>query len=346
MHGRRKMYQTAVNNPDQFHIMVVDDNDTIRDTVRQTVEIDGYLCSTAASGVDALKILENENVDVIITDIRMPGLSGIEITKKVKKVYDTDVIVMTGFAEDFTYEKIIEIGASDFFQKPVSAREIMLRLKRVLKERVLFKERKQADEALKISFNKLKRAHEQTVAALVSMNEIRDPYTSGHQLRVSRLSCQIAEHMGLSADMIDGIRIAGLLHDIGKISVPVEILIKPGKITKEEFNIIKEHPRIGYNILKEIEFPWPVAKIVFQHHERVDGSGYPLELQGEEILLEAKIIAVADIVEAMSSHRPYRPAFGLDKALDEINQQREIIFDPMVVDACLGLASSADFKFE
>ncbi len=340
------MYQTAVNNPDQFHIMVVDDNDTIRDTVRQTVEIDGYLCSTAASGVDALKILENENVDVIITDIRMPGLSGIEITKKVKKVYDTDVIVMTGFAEDFTYEKIIEIGASDFFQKPVSAREIMLRLKRVLKERVLFKERKQADEALKISFNKLKRAHEQTVAALVSMNEIRDPYTSGHQLRVSRLSCQIAEHMGLSADMIDGIRIAGLLHDIGKISVPVEILIKPGKITKEEFNIIKKHPRIGYNILKEIEFPWPVAKIVFQHHERVDGSGYPLELQGEEILLEAKIIAVADIVEAMSSHRPYRPAFGLDKALDEINQQREIIFDPMVVDACLGLASSADFKFE
>lgn len=346
MHGRRKMYQTAVNNPDQFHIMVVDDNDMIRDTIRQTVEIDGYLCSTAASGVDALKILENENVDVIITDIRMPGLSGIEITKKVKKVYDTDVIVMTGFAEDFTYEKIIEIGASDFFQKPVSAREIMLRLKRVLKERVLFKERKQADEALKISFNKLKRAHEQTVAALVSMNEIRDPYTSGHQLRVSRLSCQIAEHMGLSADMIDGIRIAGLLHDIGKISVPVEILIKPGKITKEEFNIIKEHPRIGYNILKEIEFPWPVAKIVFQHHERVDGSGYPLELQGEEILLEAKIIAVADIVEAMSSHRPYRPAFGLDKALDEINQQREIIFDPMVVDACLGLASSADFKFE
>lgn len=340
------MYQTAVNNPDQFHIMVVDDNDMIRDTIRQTVEIDGYLCSTAASGVDALKILENENVDVIITDIRMPGLSGIEITKKVKKVYDTDVIVMTGFAEDFTYEKIIEIGASDFFQKPVSAREIMLRLKRVLKERVLFKERKQADEALKISFNKLKRAHEQTVAALVSMNEIRDPYTSGHQLRVSRLSCQIAEHMGLSADMIDGIRIAGLLHDIGKISVPVEILIKPGKITKEEFNIIKEHPRIGYNILKEIEFPWPVAKIVFQHHERVDGSGYPLELQGEEILLEAKIIAVADIVEAMSSHRPYRPAFGLDKALDEINQQREIIFDPMVVDACLGLASSADFKFE
>ncbi len=340
------MYQAAENNPGQFHIMVVDDNDTIRDTVRQSVEIDGYLCSTAESGVKALKILENENVDVIITDINMPGLSGIEITKKVKKVYDTDVIVMTGFAKDFTYEKIIEIGASDFFQKPVSTREIMLRLKRVLKERVLFKERKQAGEALKISFNKLKKAHEQTVTALVSMNEIRDPYTSGHQLRVSRLSCQIAEHMGLPVDMIDGIRIAGLLHDIGKISVPTEILMKPGKITKEEFNIIKKHPRIGYNILKEIEFEWPVAKIVFQHHERVDGSGYPLELQGEEILLEAKIIAVADIIEAMSSHRPYRPAIGLDKALEEVSQKQKITFDHVVVEACLGLASSADFKLE
>jgi putative nucleotidyltransferase with HDIG domain len=145
--------------------------------------------------------------------------------------------------------------------------------------------------------------------------------------------------MGLSAELIKGLRIAGLLHDIGKLSVPAEILSKPGEITKDERNIIKNHCRVGYDILKGIEFPWPIAKIVLQHHERMDGSGYPLGIQGEEILLEARIIAVADVIEAMSSHRPYRAALGLDEALEEIRKNRGISFDPVVVDACLDLAA-------
>jgi putative nucleotidyltransferase with HDIG domain len=152
--------------------------------------------------------------------------------------------------------------------------------------------------------------------------------------------------MGLSADLIKGLRIAGLLHDIGKISVPAEILSKPGKITKDERNIIKNHCRVGYDILKGIEFQWPVAEIVLQHHERIDGSGYPLGLQGEEILLEARILAVADVIEAMSSHRPYRAALGLDEALEEIRKNRGSLFDPLVVDACLDLASKGKLKFE
>lgn len=333
---------------DNFHIMVVEDDELARDMIKQNVESAGYECTIAESGVDALKIIDagKKNVDVIITDIRMPGLNGIELTMKVKDRYDTDVIVMTGFAEDFTYDKVIESGASDFFQKPINPRELMLRLKRVLKERILFAERNQADLELKQSFDKLRRAQDQTVVALASASEIRDPYTSGHQQRVTKLACAIAENMDLSENQIEGLRIAGLLHDIGKISVPAEILSKPGKITQDEYNIIKQHCQIGYEILKGIEFPWPVAQIVLQHHEKMNGSGYPQGLIGEEILLEARILTVADVMEAMSSHRPYRAGLGIDKALDEVMNNKSTFFDPAVVDICWDLFSKGKFKFE
>ncbi len=336
------------SNGDNFHIMVVEDDELTRDMIKQNVESAGYECTIAESGEDALKIIDEgkKNVDVIITDIRMPGLNGIELTMKVKDKHDTDVIVMTGFAEDFTYEKVIESGASDFFQKPINPRELMLRLKRVLKERILFAERNQADVELKQSFDKLRRAQDQTVVALASASEIRDPYTSGHQQRVTKLACAIAESMDLSENLIEGLRIAGLLHDIGKISVPAEILSKPGKITQDEYNIIKQHCRIGYEILKGIEFPWPVAQIVLQHHEKMNGSGYPQGLIGEEILLEARILTVADVIEAMSSHRPYRAGLGIDKALDEVMNNKSTFFDPAVVDICWNLFSSGKFKFE
>ena len=241
---------------DNFHILVVEDDELIRDMIQQNVEGAGYECTIAESGVDALKILDegNKNVDVIITDIRMPGLNGIELTMKVKDKHDSDIIVMTGFAEDFTYEKVIESGASDFFQKPIHPRELMLRLKRVLKERILLAERNQADADLKKSFEKLRRAQNQTVVALASASEIRDPYTSGHQQRVTKLACSIAEKMGLTENLIEGLRIAGLLHDIGKISVPAEILSKPGKITQDEYNIIKQHlPVLMSPMVKQLQ---------------------------------------------------------------------------------------------
>lgn len=342
------MEKTIQNPSDVFHILIVEDDELIRDMIQQNVENAGYECSIAVTGAEALKILDEreKNVDVIITDIGMPGINGIELTMKVKKNYDSDVIVMTGIAEDFTYEKVIESGASDFFQKPINPRELMLRLKRVLRERILLSERKQADEKIKQSFEKLRIAQEQTVIALASAAEIRDPYTSGHQQRVTKLACSIAENMGLSRNFIEGLRISSLLHDIGKICVPAEILSKPGKITQDEFNIIKQHCQVGYDILKGIEFQWPVAKIVLQHHERMNGSGYPAGLMGEDILLEARILAVADIIEAMSSHRPYRPGLGIDKALEEIINNRSILFDPVVVDASWDLFSSGKFEFD
>jgi len=207
-------------------------------------------------------------------------------------------------------------------------------------------ERKRAEEERKRSAEKLQSALMQTIRAIALTIEKRDPYTAGHQQRVAQLAAAIAKQMGLSQEQINGIRLAGLIHDIGKIYVPAEILSRPGRLSDFEFNFIKTHPQVGYDILKSMELPWPIAQIVLQHHERLDGSGYPAGLKGDEILLEAKILAVADVIEAMSSHRPYRPAHSIDKALEEISQNKGVLYDPEVVDACLKLFAEKGFKFE
>ena len=165
----------------------------------------------------------------------------------------------------------------------------------------------------------------------------RDPYTVDHQQRATHLAVAIAQRMGLSEERIEELHVAGSLHDLGKIAVPNEILSKPGKLTDLEFAIIKTHPQVAYNILKPLEIPGQVTNIIMQHHERINGSGYPHGLGNREILLEAKILGVADVVEAMCSHRPYRPALGIDMALEEISQKRGLLYDPEVVDSCLSL---------
>ncbi|MCK4356545.1 PAS domain S-box protein [Candidatus Bipolaricaulota bacterium] len=183
------------------------------------------------------------------------------------------------------------------------------------------------------------------IKALAATTETRDPYTAGHQQRVTSLAVALAEEMSIPDHQKTGIRVASLLHDIGKMSIPAEILSKPTKLTEMEFALIKNHPKVAYDILRVIDFPWPVADIVLQHHERLNGSGYPNGLKGDEILLEARIICVADVVEAMSSHRPYRPACGLDKALEEIKENAGKLYDPKIVDACLKLFANGIFKF-
>jgi PAS domain S-box-containing protein/putative nucleotidyltransferase with HDIG domain len=183
------------------------------------------------------------------------------------------------------------------------------------------------------------------VDAIAAMAEARDPYTAGHQRRVAELAGALATELGLADDVIEGIRLAGNIHDIGKVSVPAEILVRPGRLSPLEWEMVKGHPQVGSEIVKEIEFPWPVAEMIHQHHERSDGSGYPRGLRGEEILLGARIIGVADTVEAMSSHRPYRPAKGLGAGLDEITKGRGTLFDGPVVDACLRLFREGRFAF-
>jgi HD-GYP domain-containing protein (c-di-GMP phosphodiesterase class II) len=205
-------------------------------------------------------------------------------------------------------------------------------------------ERKRAEEVLQQTLASLRKAFDTTIQVMVSAVEMRDPYTSGHQTRSTDIARAIATEMGLPQDKIDGIRLAGSIHDIGKLSIPAEILAKPTKLTDLEFSLIKEHSRVGYEMLKDVESPWPLAQIVYQHHERINGSGYPRNLKGDEILIEARIMAVADVVESMASHRPYRPALGIEAALEEIEKNKGILYDAAIADACLRLFREKNYK--
>jgi PAS domain S-box-containing protein len=207
-------------------------------------------------------------------------------------------------------------------------------------------DRKRAEEELRKSLEQLRRAIQTTIQVLVMAVEMKDPYTAGHQRRMTNLARTMATEMGLPPEKIEGLRMAGVIHDIGKITLPTEILSKPTKLSAIELSLIREHVRLGYDILKDVESPWPLAEIVLQHHERLDGSGYPRGLKGEEILIEARILAVADVVEAMASHRPYRPALGIDAAMEEIEQNRGLLYDSHVVDTCLRVFREEGYEFE
>ncbi|MBI5724400.1 MAG: HD domain-containing protein [Planctomycetes bacterium] len=206
-------------------------------------------------------------------------------------------------------------------------------------------DQKNSDEELKASLQMVRTVMDGVVHALSAAAELRDPYTAGHQKRVSELACAIARKMDLDDEDYEAVRVAGLLHDIGKIYVPAELLVKPGKLTPVEFGIIKVHPEAGHGILKTIDFPWPVAQIVQQHHERIDGTGYPGGLMGSDIILGARIIAVADVVEAMASHRPYRPALGIKVALKEIAEGHPAAYDSLAVRACTEMFNTNSFEF-
>jgi PAS domain S-box-containing protein/putative nucleotidyltransferase with HDIG domain len=206
--------------------------------------------------------------------------------------------------------------------------------------------RKSEEEALRESQQKILNALYQMIDSMAAITAIRDPFTEMHQRRVSKLSVQIALEMGLTGQTIEVLKVAAIIHDIGKIYVPADILNKPGKLSDIEMGIVKVHVISGYDILKPIEFPWPITDIVLQHHERLDGSGYPSGLMGDEICVEARIMAVADVVEAMISHRPYRPALSIDKALDEISRNAGRLYDTRAVDACVTLFSHKGFKFD
>jgi PAS domain S-box-containing protein/putative nucleotidyltransferase with HDIG domain len=194
--------------------------------------------------------------------------------------------------------------------------------------------RKSLHRQLQRNIDEMQQTMEGIISVIAITVEKRDPYTAGHQRRVAELACAIANEMNLTDEHKDGIRMAGNIHDIGKISIPAEILSKPGQISEIELNIIKEHSKTGYDIVRNIDFPWPIAEIIYQHHEYLNGTGYPRGLRGDEILLETRILTVADVVDAMSSHRPYRAALGISFALDEIRRDRGILYDPDVVDAC------------
>jgi HD-GYP domain-containing protein (c-di-GMP phosphodiesterase class II) len=248
----------------------------------------------------------------------------------------------------------MKIGVYNYIIKPFEQTGVLISVRNALHRRQLeidnraYREslQKQVAErtaALQDSMEKLGKALEGSIQAIARTVETRDPYTAGHQQRVADIASAMAVEMGLSDAFAYGIRMGGVIHDLGKISVPVAILSKPGRINNIEFDLIKTHPTVGFDILKTIEFPWPIAQMVLQHHERINGSGYPSGLAGEEVILEAKILGVADVVEAMASHRPYRPALGIDKALEEISKNRGELYDSDAVDICLKLFREKGF---
>lgn len=207
-------------------------------------------------------------------------------------------------------------------------------------------ETRRSEDYLQNSLDRLERSLEGTFKAMAMTLELRDPYMAGHQHRVSGLAVALAQEMNLPWDKIEGLRLAGLIHDIGKIATPAEIMAKPRRLSKSEFQLVKDHPRVGYEMVKDIAFPWPVAHIILQHHERLDGSGYPEGLAGDAVLPEARILAVADVVEAVCSLRPYRPALGIEKALEEVRKGRGLRYDARVVDVCIRLFREGRFSFK
>jgi len=345
-------------------ILVVDDEPHICQILWRWLTSDGYECVTAHSGEVARKLLESGNFQLVVSDIMMPGMSGIDLLSIIKTRFpDVAVIMATAVDDRNTATLSLELGAYGYVMKPFDKNDVLISVANALERRRLAllsqeyehtlekeivertREVREREKELALSLEKLERAFGQITDALSNVVEKRDPYTAGHQRHVANLACAIAGEMDASAEEIQGIRVAGILHDIGKMNVPGEMLVKPGRVTEVEFAVIKTHAEAGYDILKDIEFPWPVAAIAREHHERMDGSGYPLGLKERDILLESRIIAVADVVEAMSAHRPYRPALGMDKAVEEIRKNRGILYDNRVVDACIRVLERG-FKFE
>ena len=346
-HRERSVLMESLQSKDkQIHILVVDDETSILEFLQEGIQLAGYSCSTASRAKEALEIMECGPTDIVIADVNMPGMSGLELVEQIKGKYDSDVIVMTGYAADYTYEEIIGLGASDFIQKPIRIAEFIARIKRVLTERTISAERDRAVSELRENLCKFQTAMEGFVQAISLAVEIRDPYTAGHQCRVTDLTCAIADELNLKAETKYGLRMASVIHDLGKITVPAEILNRPGPLSDLEYGIIKNHVQAGYDILRKIDFPWPLAEIILQHHERMDGSGYPRGLLDKEILVEAKILAVADVFETITSHRPYRPSLGMNKAVKEISENSGVLYDARVAEACIDIFINKKFKFE
>jgi len=319
------------------NILAVDDTPASLKLLADLLAEEGYQVRAALSGELALNAAINNPPELILLDICMPGMDGFEVCRQLKanpKTQGIPVIFVSAISE--TVEKVqgFELGAVDFVTKPFQREELVARVRTHLEFNRL---RNHLEEMVVERTLELRENLLDFVTAIAATIEARDPYTAGHQRRVANLATAIARELQLPAEQIEGLKLAGVVHDIGKIRVPAEILCKPGRLDELEFNLIKRHSLTGYEILKSIKFPWPLAEIVLQHHERLDGRGYPQGLKGEEILLEARILAVADVVESMVSHRPYRAGLGVDTALAEISRNKDVLYDARVVNACLTL---------
>lgn len=378
---RRKGLKLSKNSQYKHSILIVDDEDSILNAFKRILADEDYEVHTVNNGFDGLNKLRaaKKPYSLIISDQRMPEMNGVQFFAQAKDISpDSARILLTGYADsDSIIEAINKGGVHLYFTKPWHEEEILLHIKQSISKVEVLAENKRLVELIKVKNDELlelnkgleQRALEKTndlmvqteklkesyrksqiildgiVKTLSKIVETRDPYTSGHEDQVAKIACRIAREMNLSDEQLSLIHISATLHDIGKISVPSEILTKPSSLTNLEREIIKNHCKVANDILINIEFPYPVAEIIYQHHERMDGSGYPRGLKGDEIAMEARIIGVADVIDAMASYRPYRPALGVDAAIQEIIKYKGVTFDSDVVNACLKVYNKSENSY-
>lgn len=295
-------------------------------------EVGGFRCRRAETLSDAVTAAAAPPPDAVLLDLSLPDAHGIETVERFRAAAPAlPIVICTGLDDESVGLMALQHGCQDYLVKGQGDGNLLRRT-------ILYAiERKAAEEERRAAADQLKRVLLQTVRSLSLTLEMRDPYTTGHQRRVAQLAAAIGRRLELSDKTVEGLRTGGLLHDIGKIHIPAEFLSRPGKLSAEVHKVIRMHPQMGWEIMRDIEFPWPVADMIRQHHERLDGSGYPLGLKGDEIILESRIIAVADVLEAISSHRPYRPALGIDVAVKELRDHAGSRYDPDVVEACIAV---------
>ena len=350
-------------SPDQGQqatVLIIEDDPYIRHSVRRFLDSCNFSVLEAADGAEGLQLFSLHQPDIIITDLRMPRVDGLEVLARVQKESpETPIVILSGMGTMEDVINALRLGAWDYLTKPISSMKILQHaVDKALERACLIRENKQHQQRLELEVEKrtrelrtreqdLKTALVGIVDVVAVMVEKRDPYTAGHEQRVAELARAIGWEMGLDDARCEGLHLAAFIHDLGKVAIPSEILSKPGRLTAIEYSLIQTHAQVGFDILSRasVEFPWPIPLMVHQHHERLDGSGYPYGLQGDDILMESRIIGVADVVEAMASHRPYRPALGTEKALAEIKRGRGSSYEPAAVDACLHLFTSKKFAF-
>jgi response regulator RpfG family c-di-GMP phosphodiesterase len=320
-------------------VLYVEDEEEVRELLSRYLRRWVGVLHVAANGQEGIQSFAEHQPDVVVTDIKMPVMDGLEMASAIKtSSREVPIIVITAHSEKDYFIRAIEVGVDRYVTKPVNTDSLLEAIYKSAKNR---SQQRELEQARQIIIDTL----DQTIGLLSRAIEMRDPYTDGHQKRVSLLAVAIAEEMAMSADMVNGIRLGSLVHDVGKIRIPAEILTSPRKLTGIEMDIIKTHSQAGYDILAGATFPWPVARMVLEHHERMDGSGYPNHLSGDAICQEARIICVADVVESMASFRPYRPALGIEAAMDEIQKNRGTLYDENVVACCISVLEKRAYKF-
>ena len=329
-------------------ILVVEDEKIVALDINNVLDKLGYeVPALVASGDEAIEAVKRTKPDLVLMDIVLRGnTDGIEAAEMIRHRYGTPLVFLTAYADEKILRRVKHIEPFGYILKPFQEKELYSTIEIALFKHGLERKRLRQQDKLKRSSRRMLKSYEAAVNSLSKAVEMRDPTSAGHQKKVADLSCAIAREMGLKDKVIDGIRLAALVHDVGKIRIPVEILRKPGHLNDDELSMVKEHPQVGYEILKDVDFPWPIAEMVHQHHERLDGSGYPEGIKAEGMSTGSKILAVAEVIATMLAHHTYQPSCDESFVLSELIRSRGTLYDPQVVDACVVLFKEKKFEFD